>query len=72
MNTLRSIAPLAPDRQATLAQIVASHTTLERAVTHWLHQTPPVDVIDVITQDEYTHDVLFTLSDGLVLVYDTT
>jgi hypothetical protein len=29
-------------------------------------------VLDVITQDEYTHDVVVSSDDGQFLVYDTT
>ena len=32
----------------------------------------PQVVQEVITQDEYTHDVIMPWRDGLVLVYDTT
>jgi hypothetical protein len=32
----------------------------------------PEVVAEVVTQDEYTHDVIVPWRDGLVLVYDTT
>ena len=48
------------------------HRTLERALRHWLGQSPPVDVADVVTQDEYTHDVIVPTPDGLTLVYEAT
>jgi hypothetical protein len=32
----------------------------------------PSVVVDVIVQDEFTHDVIVPYRDGLVLVYDTT
>jgi len=32
----------------------------------------PAVVSDVVVQDEFTHDVIVPLSDGVVLVYDTT
>lgn len=55
-----------------LADLLAGHTTLERAVRHWLSRTPPIDVSDVIAQDEFTHDVLVALPDRRVVVYDAT
>ncbi|MDB4953388.1 MAG: hypothetical protein JWO36_957 [Myxococcales bacterium] len=45
--------------------------TLEE-VLHWGHaQQPPCDVIDVIVQDEFTHDVLVRAPAGY-LCFDTT
>jgi hypothetical protein len=42
-------------------------------VLDWLRaQDPPRAVGDVVTQDEYTHDVIVPWSDRLVLVFDTT
>jgi hypothetical protein len=34
--------------------------------------TPPRDVAEVVTQDEYTHDVVIPWTDQLVLVFDCT
>jgi hypothetical protein len=43
------------------------------AVLEWLRaQDPPRLVSDVVTQDEYTHDVIVPWSECLVLVFDTT
>lgn len=55
-----------------LAAILSGHVTLERAVRHWLSRTPPVDVTDVVTQDEFTHDVIVVLPDRRAVVYDAT
>lgn len=54
-----------------LAAVVANHTSLERALDWGRAQTPPVAVEAILTQDEYTHDVLIPY-DGRYLVYDTT
>ncbi|HWQ33764.1 MAG TPA: hypothetical protein VNQ79_13020 [Blastocatellia bacterium] len=35
-------------------------------------QSPPLVVAAVITQDEYTHDLLLPWRDGLTLVYGAT
>ena len=69
---LRDYAGLAPDRRAQLTALVAHHRTLEAALRHWLGQSPPVDVADVVIQDEYTHDVIVPTPDGLTLVYEAT
>ena len=60
-----------PD-DARLKNALQNHTTLERAVRHWLGQTPPVNVHDVIAQDEFTHDVVVLLPDQRAVVYDAT
>lgn len=47
-------------------------TTLERAFRWALAQQPPLRPVDVVIQDEYTHDVLFGAADGSFLVFDAT
>ena len=69
---LRDHADLVPQKREALAALAAEHLTLERALRHWLGQSPPVDVADVVIQDEYTHDVVIALPDGLALVYEAT
>jgi hypothetical protein len=54
-----------------LAAVVATQTSLERALNWGRAQRPPVDIESVLTQDEYTHDVLIPF-EGRYLVYDTT
>lgn len=46
--------------------------TLDHAFRWAIGQTPRVQPIDVVIQDEYTHDVLFGASDGSFLVFDAT
>jgi len=42
-------------------------------VLDWLRvQEPPRIVQDIVTQDEYTHDVIVPWNERLVLVFDTT
>ncbi|MFT5681954.1 MAG: hypothetical protein ACI8RZ_002872 [Myxococcota bacterium] len=69
---LRDYAGLDPSRLQALQTRLRDHHTLERALRHWLGQSPPVDVADVIAQDEYTHDVIMPTPDGLTLVYEAT
>jgi hypothetical protein len=51
---------------------IATHETLEDLLRWGRGQVPPVLIEKVVTQDEYTHDVLVPWPDGLTLVYDTT
>jgi hypothetical protein len=55
-----------------LDAIVSRQRSLEEVVRWGLSQSPPRVVADVITQDEFTHDVILPTGDGLYLVYDTT
>jgi len=57
---------------AELRDAAASHAMLEQAFRWALRQVPPLAPGDVVVQDEYTHDVLFTAADRSVLVFDTT
>ena len=42
-------------------------------VLEWMRaQEPPRIVRDIVTQDEYTHDVIVPWSERLVLVFDAT
>jgi hypothetical protein len=61
--------------QAKLTEIegfVRSHRTLED-VTRWaLACRPQKAIVDLVTQDEYTHDVVVRYAGQAYLVYDTT
>ena len=57
--------------QARLTASVATHTSLERVLDWGRTQHPPVDIESILTQDEYTRDVLIPF-EGRYLVYDTT
>ncbi|HYO77163.1 MAG TPA: hypothetical protein VE010_11925 [Thermoanaerobaculia bacterium] len=50
----------------------ATMQTLEHAFRWALRQQPRVEPLDVVVQDEYTHDVLFRAADGSFLVFDAT
>lgn len=54
-----------------MTAIVATHTSLERVLDWGRAQRPPVDIETILTQDEYTHDVLIPF-EGRYLAYDTT
>ncbi|HKR66501.1 MAG TPA: hypothetical protein VJZ00_22430 [Thermoanaerobaculia bacterium] len=55
-----------------LRQDAASLPTLEHAFRWALQQEPRLQPVDVVTQDEFTHDVLFRADDGSFLVFDST
>ena len=57
--------------RSRLAAIVASQTTLGHVLDWGRAQRPVADVESILTQDEYTHDVLIPF-EGRYLVYDTT
>ena len=46
-------------------------TSLELVLNWGRAQRPPIDIESILTQDEYTHDVLIPF-EGRYLVYDTT
>ncbi|HTH63173.1 MAG TPA: hypothetical protein VL563_00720 [Gemmatimonadales bacterium] len=64
-------AGLTPAERESLGRAVAGHTTLERALEWARAHTPPLGVESVLTQDEYTHDVLIPYG-SRYLVYDTS
>jgi hypothetical protein len=65
-------AGLPADELAQLTARVAAHTTLGHVVRGWATERPPRLIVEIITQDEYTHDVILPYRDELHLVYDTT
>jgi hypothetical protein len=68
--TLRPIGVVDEARRRALEAAVAGHRTLEHVV-RWVAAEDLV-LADVVTMDEYTHDVLVASKDGLVLVFDKT
>ena len=51
---------------------MAGHATLERVLEWGRAQTPPRRVEEIITQDEFTHDVLVPVDNSQYLAYDVT
>ena len=57
---------------ATVISEVESFRTLE-AVMQWAYgRKPPAELFTVVTQDEFTHDVVIRVSPEIFLVFDTT
>lgn len=69
---LTDYAGLDPIARDTLARLVADQRSLERVLSWGRSLTPPRDVEEILTQDEYTHDVVLRYEADLFLVYDTT
>lgn len=63
--------PHAPGIDAIYA-VASQHKTLEEVVRWGLAQRPPRLIQGVVTQDEYTQDVILPVAEGVYLVYDTT
>ena len=59
---------LASDLRVTLEKLV----TLGDVMKWGLAQTPPRSPVEIVTQDEYTHDVLLEWQADCYLVFDTT
>jgi len=71
MIPLIDYARLESGERDVLASAIADQTTLERALDWARTLTPPRGVESVLTQDEYTHDVVIPTGTRW-LVYDTT
>jgi len=55
-----------------LRDAAAALPTLDHVFRWALQQQPPLKPVDVVIQDEYTHDVLFGAIDGSFLIFDAT
>jgi hypothetical protein len=67
-----AIGPIAPRDLARFRIALRELRTLG-GVLEWLRlQEPPRIVQDIVTQDEYTHDVVVPWSERLILVFDAT
>jgi len=64
-------ANLDESARVRLTAIVASQSSLQSVLDWGRQQMPRVDIESILTQDEYTHDVLIPF-EGRYLVYDTT
>ena len=53
-------------------QLVRSHHGLKTVLDWCLRQKPPITNTAVVTQDEFTHDLIVPHPSGLYLVYDST
>jgi len=63
---------VSPTLRASLEAELGPLCTLEQVVLWGFARRPMVDIVDVVVQDEFTHDVIAPLAPGLVLVFDST
>lgn len=66
------LAGAAPEALAALRSDLATLYNLADVLDWARGLTPPVTTPAVVTQDEYTHDVLVPWRHGLVLAFDVT
>jgi hypothetical protein len=57
---------------ADILEEVGSFRTLEQAMLWALGRKPPAELLNVVTQDEFTHDVVIRVSPDVFLAFDTT
>ena len=66
------VDPVSESNIGQIRESVASHWTLKAVLDWCLGQSPPILDADVVTQDEFTHDLIVPLPSGTYLVYDST
>lgn len=67
---LRRHVDASPALVSRVEALVQDHLTLRDAVAWAATLDPPRTPADIVTQDEYTHDVVIEFDRGLYLVYD--
>ncbi len=55
-----------------LAKAVSLHRSIKHALDWVATHDPALSPTDMVTQDEFSHDILAAYADGLWLVYDCT
>lgn len=65
-------AGLSAEALAKLESELPAHGTLLEVVRWSAAQIPPVVIANVVTQDEFTHDLVLRWQAGLFLVYGAT
>ena len=71
-ENVRTVGTNVAHRLDEVRQAVASHRNLSDVV-RWLSATGSMDALsDVVTQDEFTHDITVLWGGDVFLVFDTT
>jgi hypothetical protein len=65
-------ARLSPEDFTRLATVLASQHSMKHTLEWLLSHQPPPAPSDIITQDEFSHDILVAYRGELYLVYDST
>jgi hypothetical protein len=69
---VRAVGPIGNRDLARFRIALRELRTLDSVLGWMTVQEPPRAVSNIVTQDEYTHDVIVPWSERLVLVFDTT
>jgi len=69
---LSNRAGLTRARADELARAVGGHATLHHVLEWGFAQKPVRQVEEIVTQDEYTHDILLPLDAPLYLAYEVS
>jgi len=69
---LHNHAGLPVAEHAVLTTAIQALRTLADVLAWAPKQTPPRSVVEIVTQDEYTHDVVLEATDQPYLAFDTT
>ncbi|HJQ26155.1 MAG TPA: hypothetical protein VKA60_19720 [Blastocatellia bacterium] len=56
---------------ADILNEVESYRTLEEVMRWALARKPPAEVAEIVTQDEFTHDIVLKAAADVFLVFDT-
>jgi hypothetical protein len=55
-----------------LARDLARQTSMRQALQWLAEHDPPLKIEDMITQDEFSHDILVPYKDGHYIVYESS
>ena len=69
---VRAIGTIAPDVVARAESELGRRHTLADVLAWALAQSPPRAVAEIVTQDEYTHDVVIPFDGSHFVVFDAT
>jgi hypothetical protein len=72
VRALRVVGDRLGSEVVARAELATRFATLEDVLRGGFAQRPPWDLLDVIVQDEFTHDVIVRGPDTAFLVFDTT
>jgi hypothetical protein len=67
-----AVGEIAPALTARAAEVFAHRHTLADVLAWAREQRPPVSVAEIVTQDEYTHDVVLPFDGKHFLAFDAT
>jgi hypothetical protein len=69
---LHDYAGLPPTERATLTAATQGLRALADVLAWASKQSPPRSITEIVTQDEYTHDVVLEVEGQRYLAFDTT